>query len=120
MIFKVDFEKAYDSQNWKYLDYVLKQCGFGHKWCDWISECLKSARTFILINGSLTLEFDLKRELRQGEPLSPFLFILIMEGLHIATKDALHNNLICGVQVSNPSIRVSHFFYADDVVLVTE
>ncbi|GJV17166.1 putative RNA-directed DNA polymerase, eukaryota, reverse transcriptase zinc-binding domain protein [Tanacetum coccineum] len=120
MIFKVDFEKAYNSVNWKYLYNILEQCGFGQKWRGWISECLKSARTSILINGSPTSEFSLKRGLRQGDPLSPFLFILIMEGLHIALKDALHNNLIRGVQVGNPSIRVSHLFYADDVVLVTE
>ncbi|GJS67005.1 putative RNA-directed DNA polymerase, eukaryota, reverse transcriptase zinc-binding domain protein [Tanacetum coccineum] len=106
--------------NLKYLDYILLQCGFGEKWRSWISECLKSARTSILINGSPTSEFSLIRGLRQGDPLSPFLFILIMEGLHIALKDALYINLIRGVQVGNPSIRVSHFFYVDDVVLVTE
>nr|GEU66953.1 RNA-directed DNA polymerase, eukaryota [Tanacetum cinerariifolium] len=76
--------------------------------------------TSILINGSPTSEFSLKRGLSHGDLLSPFLFILIMEGLHIALKDAFHNNLIRKVQVSNPSIRVSYFFYTNDVVLVTE
>ncbi|GKE03806.1 putative RNA-directed DNA polymerase, eukaryota, reverse transcriptase zinc-binding domain protein [Tanacetum coccineum] len=90
MVFKVDFEKAYDSVNWNYLDYILQQCGFAQKW---------------------------RGGLRQGEPLSPFLFILIMEGLHIAIKDVVHSDLISGVDVGNPSTRISHFFYADDVVL---
>ena len=51
MIFKVDFEKAFDSVNWKYLDYVLSQFRFGEKWRSWIKECLRSARTSILVNG---------------------------------------------------------------------
>ena len=76
MVFKVDFEKAYDSVSWKYLDHVLSQFGFGSKWRGWIRECLHSARTSILVNGSPTSEFSLKRGLRQGDPLSPFLFIL--------------------------------------------
>ena len=89
MIFKVDLEKAYDSVSWKYLDYVLNQFGFGEKWREWIRECFHLARTSILVNGSPTAEFSIKKGLRQGDPLSPFLFILIMEGLHIAIRDAI-------------------------------
>nr|GEZ48855.1 RNA-directed DNA polymerase, eukaryota [Tanacetum cinerariifolium] len=51
LIFKVDFEKAYDSVRWDFLDDVLKKYGFGNKWCDWIQTCLKSSRGSILING---------------------------------------------------------------------
>ncbi|GJV79572.1 putative RNA-directed DNA polymerase, eukaryota, reverse transcriptase zinc-binding domain protein, partial [Tanacetum coccineum] len=98
MIFKVDFEKAYDSVNWKYLDYILEQFGFGLKWRGWIQECFQSARTSILVNGSPTSEFSIKRGLRQGNPLSLYLFILIMEGLHIAIKDAVQASLIRGVK----------------------
>nr|GEW57816.1 RNA-directed DNA polymerase, eukaryota, reverse transcriptase zinc-binding domain protein [Tanacetum cinerariifolium] len=86
----------------------------------WIQECLRYAHTSVLLNGSPTSEFSIKRGLRQGDPLSPFLFVLIMEGFHVAIKDAAHANLIKGVSVGNPCIFLSHFFYADDVVLVTE
>ncbi|GJS17264.1 putative RNA-directed DNA polymerase, eukaryota, reverse transcriptase zinc-binding domain protein [Tanacetum coccineum] len=65
MIFKVDFEKAYDSVNWKYLDYILEQFGFGLKWRGWVQECLQSVRTSILVNSSPTSEFYIKRGLRQ-------------------------------------------------------
>ncbi|GKB31200.1 hypothetical protein Tco_0870601, partial [Tanacetum coccineum] len=58
---------------------------------------------------------SIKKGLRQGDPLSPFLFILVMEGLHVAIKDACQANLIKGVTVGTPGIRLSHFFYADDV-----
>ncbi|GJV49258.1 RNA-directed DNA polymerase, eukaryota, reverse transcriptase zinc-binding domain protein [Tanacetum coccineum] len=111
---------AFDSVNWKYLDYVLSQFRFREKWRSWIRECLHFARTSILVNGSPTSEFSIKRGLRQGDPLSPFLFIIIMEGIHIAIKDVTRSNLIKRVTVGNPGMRLSHFFYADDVVLVTE
>nr|GEU62975.1 hypothetical protein [Tanacetum cinerariifolium] len=103
MIFKVDFEKVFDSVNWKYLDYVLSKLWFGEKWRSWIRECLRSARTSILVNGSPTSEFSIKRGLRQGDPLSQFLFSFIIEGLHIAIKDATRSNLIKGVTVGNPA-----------------
>ncbi|GJT51431.1 RNA-directed DNA polymerase, eukaryota, reverse transcriptase zinc-binding domain protein [Tanacetum coccineum] len=89
MIFKVGFEKAYDSVSWKYLDFILQSLGFGIKWRRWIQVCLKSARTSILVNGSRSSEFSLKHGLRQGDPLSSFLFILVMDGLHLALKEAV-------------------------------
>ena len=59
LMFKVDFEKAYDSLNWKYLLDMLRLMGFGGKWCKWIEECLKSATVSVLVNGSPTKEFQM-------------------------------------------------------------
>ncbi|GKA66695.1 putative RNA-directed DNA polymerase, eukaryota, reverse transcriptase zinc-binding domain protein [Tanacetum coccineum] len=96
LIFKVDFEKAFDSISWNYLDHILDSLGFGLKWRSWIKTCLSSSRASILVNGSPTSEFSINRGLRQGDPLSPFLFILVMEGLHNAFADAVGNGLISG------------------------
>ncbi|GJR67069.1 RNA-directed DNA polymerase, eukaryota [Tanacetum coccineum] len=86
MIFKADFEKAYDLVRWDYLDDILKMFGFGEKWCGWIQNCLLSSKGSVIVNGSPTKEFQFHRGLKQGDPLSPFLFLLIMESLHISMQ----------------------------------
>ncbi|GJV80412.1 RNA-directed DNA polymerase, eukaryota [Tanacetum coccineum] len=117
LIFKVDFEKAYDSVRWDFLDDVLKKFGFGNKWCDWIQKCLRSSRGSILINGSPTEEFSFFKGLKQGDPLSPFLFILIMESLHLSFQRVVDVDLFKGINLS-PLVNLSHMFYADDAVFV--
>nr|GEV36114.1 RNA-directed DNA polymerase, eukaryota, reverse transcriptase zinc-binding domain protein [Tanacetum cinerariifolium] len=117
LIFKVDFEKAFDSVRWDFLDDVLKKFGFSNKWCDWIRCCLTSSRGSILVNGSPTEEFQFQNGLKQGDPLSPFLFILIMESLHLSFQRVVESGLFKGLNLNN-TVCLSHMFYADDVVFV--
>nr|GEV17137.1 RNA-directed DNA polymerase, eukaryota [Tanacetum cinerariifolium] len=65
---------------------ILNHFGFGAKWCGWIQECLRSSRGSVLVNGSPTEEFQFYKGLKQGDLLSPFLFILVMESLHLSFK----------------------------------
>nr|GEX21179.1 RNA-directed DNA polymerase, eukaryota, reverse transcriptase zinc-binding domain protein [Tanacetum cinerariifolium] len=99
MIFKVDFEKAYDSVRWDYLDDILKKFVFGEKWCSWIRNCLISSKGSILVNDSPSMEFQFHKGLKQGDPLSLFLFILVMESLHISVNGVVEAGLFRGVQV---------------------
>nr|GEX44298.1 putative RNA-directed DNA polymerase, eukaryota, reverse transcriptase zinc-binding domain protein [Tanacetum cinerariifolium] len=108
LIFKVYFEKAFDSVSWRYLDYVLLSFGFGSKCRSWIRDCLQSSRASILINGSPSFEFSIKRGLQQGDPLSPFLFNLAMEGLHGAMSNAVNSGLILDL---DNIIQVLHVFH---------
>ncbi|GJU43717.1 retrovirus-related pol polyprotein from transposon TNT 1-94 [Tanacetum coccineum] len=85
-----------------------------------IRACLSSSRALILVNGSPTLKLYNKRGLRQGDPLSPFLFILVMQGLHNALSIAVSSGLIRGVKFGSPEVTISHIFYADDVIITTE
>ncbi|GKD23981.1 RNA-directed DNA polymerase, eukaryota [Tanacetum coccineum] len=117
LIFKVDFEKAFDSVRWDFLDEVLRKFGFGNKWCNWIQSCLRSSRGSILINGSPTEEFSFFKGLKQGDPLSPFLFILIMESLHLSFQRVVDAGMFKGVKLHSSMI-LTHMFYADDVVFV--
>ncbi|GJW70476.1 putative RNA-directed DNA polymerase, eukaryota, reverse transcriptase zinc-binding domain protein [Tanacetum coccineum] len=107
MIFKVDFEKAFDTVSWNYLDFVLSYMGFGDMWRSWIPACLQSSLTSILVNGSPTPEFSLERGLRQGDPLSLFLFILIIEGLHPSLKEDMRSKHIKRVTIGNPSLKIN-------------
>ncbi|GJX11596.1 putative RNA-directed DNA polymerase, eukaryota, reverse transcriptase zinc-binding domain protein [Tanacetum coccineum] len=120
MVFKVDFEKAFDSLRWDYLDVIMEKLGFGFKWRMWISGCLKNSRASILINGSPTPELDMFNGLRQGDPMSPFLFILAMEGLHALVSKAVATGLFKGASIGRGNINVSHLLYADDAIFVGE
>ncbi|GJS90524.1 RNA-directed DNA polymerase, eukaryota, reverse transcriptase zinc-binding domain protein [Tanacetum coccineum] len=82
LIFKVDFEKAFDSVNWWYLDFVQSQLGFGSQLRKWIQA--------------------------------------FMEGIHIAINEVVQTNIIRGAFVGVVQFNISHFFFADDVVIVTE
>ncbi|GJS36875.1 putative RNA-directed DNA polymerase, eukaryota, reverse transcriptase zinc-binding domain protein [Tanacetum coccineum] len=81
---------------------------------DEFRSCLSSSRALVLVNGSPTLELSIKRGLRQGDPLSPFLLILVMEGLHNALSTAVSSGLIRGVKFGSPKLTISHLFYVDD------
>ena len=118
-MFKVDFAKAYDSIRWDYLDDVLRSFGFGDKWCSWIKGSLTSSMAYILVNGSPTAEFQFHCGLKQGDPLAPYLFILIMESLHLSFSRAVDAGIFTGIKIDS-SLTISHLFYADDAVFIGE
>ena len=76
---KLDMEKAYEHVDWNFLLYLLRRCGFGERWCSGIKHCISSAHFSVLINGVPSSFFGSSRGVRQGDPLSPSLFVLVME-----------------------------------------
>ncbi|CAJ2670980.1 unnamed protein product [Trifolium pratense] len=119
MLFKVDFEKAYDSVDWGYLDDVMGRMAFPTLWKKWIRECVCTATASVLVNGSPTDEFSLRRGLRQGDPLSPFLFLLAAKGFNVLMEAMVSRNLFTGYSIGEHSpISVSHLQFADDTLLL--
>jgi len=88
VVVKLDFEKAYDSVSWEFLFYMMRRLGFCEKWIQWIKACLESATVSVLVNGSPTKEFKPSRGLRQGDPMVPFLFLIVAQGLVGLVKEA--------------------------------
>ena len=116
VIVKVDYEKAYDSVDWDFLVYMLRRLGFKDKWIKWIKACLTSATISVLVNGSLTKEFRLRRGLRQGDPLAPFLFLIATEGLAGLVKETSRIGVLEGVRVGYNCVDVKLLQFADDTL----
>jgi hypothetical protein len=119
LVFKVDFEKAYDSVSWTFLDYMLRSVGFGDKWRAWMKTCVCNGKLSVLVNGSPTEEVNISRGLKQGDPLAPFLFLLVAEGLTALSKSAISLGFFKGFQVG-PEVSVSLLQYADDTLFIGE
>ncbi|RVX05281.1 Transposon TX1 uncharacterized 149 kDa protein [Vitis vinifera] len=114
VVFKIDFEKAYDHVKWDFLDHVLEKKGFSPRWRKWMSGCLSSVSFAILVNGSAKGWVKASRGLRQGDPLSPFLFTLVADVLSRMLMRAEERNLMEGFRVGRNRTRVSHLQFADD------
>lgn len=117
IILKLDLEKAYDQINWDYLRLILLQTSLPLEIVNWIMCCVTSACFFVLLNGSLTYFFHGNQGIWQGFPLSPYLFLLAIEGLSLLIKKAVKDKLVKGINISN-SLMIAHVLFVDDVLLL--
>ncbi|CAL1397819.1 unnamed protein product [Linum trigynum] len=117
MALKVDMEKAYDRVEWSFLLAVMNKMGFDSVWQGWIHECLRSSSFSVLMNGSPAGYFSPSRGLRQGDPLSPLLFVICTEGFAALLRKAIDEGRLQGVKVAPRAPRISHLFFADDSYL---
>ncbi|KAE8660741.1 hypothetical protein F3Y22_tig00116951pilonHSYRG00750 [Hibiscus syriacus] len=119
VVFKVDFRRAYDTVEWPILFRAMKEMGFGNRWSSWITQCLSTASISILVNGSPSEEFAMEKGLRQGCSLSPLLFNIIGEMLHLMLSKAIERGLFQGIIMGNSdnSTRLSHLQFADDLII---
>lgn len=118
--YKLDIEKAYYHINWSFRLKVLEKMGFGKKWVTWINWCVYTPSFSVLVNGRPTGLFRSSRGLRQGDPLSPYLFVLGMEAHSILIDKAAYGGFIFGYSFrgSNGSKEmISHLLYVDDTLI---
>ena len=120
VVCKLDIEKAYDHVNWEALFYLLGRMGLRLKWRRWIKACISFVCFSVLVNGSPEGFFGNSRGLKQGHPLSPLLFLLVMEVLSRLLKKTEECNLIQGFHVgavNSVEVSISHLLFANDTIL---
>ena len=111
MALKLDMSKVYDRLEWVFLQMIMEKMGFHSTWIGWILECLKSVTYSILVNGEPKGHNIPTRGIRQGDPLSPYLFLLCSKGINELIEHALDRKHIKGVSLCRNGSKISHLLF---------
>jgi hypothetical protein len=115
--YKLDLSKAYDRVGWGYLKLLLEKLGFHSKWVQWIMTCVSTVRYTVRFNGVPLAPFAPSRGVRQGDPLSPYLFLLVADGLSLILNHFEELGRLEGLKVCRRAPSISHLLFADDSLL---
>ena len=119
VVLKIDLSKDYDRVSWTYLRVLLSKMGFSGLFITWVMSSLSSVSFVVLINGAASTFFKAGRGLRQGCPLAPLLFLIIVEGLSRALYCAKDDGFYCDISFGN-NISLTRVLFVDDVIMVTD
>ncbi|XP_039125466.1 uncharacterized protein LOC120261592 [Dioscorea cayenensis subsp. rotundata] len=119
MLIKIDIEKAYDTIHWSAILATLSKMNFPPIWISWIEACISSTSFSFLINGQPTPWIRSSRGIRQGDPISSYLFILVSQNLTSILNFALANGYVPGFD-ARLRINFNHLMFADDLVIITQ
>jgi hypothetical protein len=117
MALKLDMSKAYDRVEWTFLEGVMRRMGFEGSWIRLIMNCITSVSYSVLLNGDPYGYILPTRGIRQGDPISPYLFIMCAEALSAMLQAAERCRAITGVPIARGRVRLNHLFFADDSLL---
>ncbi|XP_061342523.1 uncharacterized protein LOC133288720 [Gastrolobium bilobum] len=120
MMIKVDLEKAYDRLSWKFIKETLEDVGLHKSLSDLIVNCISSSTIKLLWNGDLIEGFNPQRGIRQGDPVSPYLFVLCVERLAHFIQLAVDTKAWKPIMINKYAPPLSHLFFADDIILCAE
>ena len=112
--------KAYDRVEWGFVEKIMLKMGFDRRWVSLIIACVKSVRYKVRVNASETGMFTPTRGLRQGDPLSPYLFLFVAQGLSSMLKGAENRGELQGVKVCRDAPAVSHLLFVDDSLILMQ
>jgi hypothetical protein len=117
---KIDLMKAYDSVDWEFLIFCLKCFGFPTRFINWIRVCITSPRFYVSINGTMVGYFEGKRGLRQGDPFSPYLFVIAMEVFSKIMVDYTGGDFGFKFHPKCASLKLTHLCFTDDLLIFFE
>lgn len=120
ILLKIDFEKAFDRLEWSFIHQTLHYFNFSNNMIQLIMSCVTTVTTRVLINGEPSPPITPSRGIRQGDPLSPYLFILTMEMLSCRISNAVANNLWKPLTINHKTPPTSHLFFADDIIITSK
>ncbi|KAL0295386.1 UNVERIFIED_CONTAM: Transposon TX1 uncharacterized protein [Sesamum calycinum] len=115
---KVDLRKAYDTVEWDFLIATLQMFGFPATFIRWIEECVTSAHYSVVVNGGVHGFFAGARGLRQGDPMSPYLFVLVMEVLHMILQQLIEQDGEFRYHWRCQDLKLFQLSFADDLILL--
>ena len=115
--YKLDLVKAYDRVDWNFLEGVLQKTGFDLKWISWIMHCVRSVGFSVRCNGELLEPFIPSRGLRQGDSLSPYLFLFGADGLVTLMKKETEAGNLTRIIIARNSPGISNLLFADDSLI---
>jgi hypothetical protein len=119
MFLKLDLSKYFDKLRWKYMKSLLSAFGFNKDWISWIMNLISSIFFSILFNGVPSQPFSPTRGIRQGDPLSPFLFVIMVEGIGHYIKASIQNGSLQGLPLYGIQPTTSHSQFFDDMLLLS-
>ncbi|CAH9140209.1 unnamed protein product, partial [Cuscuta epithymum] len=117
LVIKLDMAKAFDRLSWTFLKSILSKFGFSDSFISLVMGHLKATYFSVIINGVPKGFFQPGRGVKQGDPLSPFLFILATEALSRGLKDLMADNKIKPYWIGQCGFPVSHLSFADDILI---
>jgi hypothetical protein len=117
VVLKLDFDKAFDKVNWDFLLDSQRAMGFGDFWCNKVEKILQNGTVSVKINNVIGPYFQSSKSVRQGDPLSPFLFNSTTQCLTKMVLEAQNNNFLTGLALDLIDKGVAIMKYADDTVL---
>jgi hypothetical protein len=117
MALKLDMSKAYDRVEWNYLEAVMRKLGFAERWVSLLMTCIRSVSYSVLVHGKPYRRITPTRGIRQGDPLSPYFFIMCAEGLSSLLQRAEANRWITGLPITRGGVRINHLLFANDSLL---
>lgn len=117
MAVKLDMSKAYDREEWSFVEQMMQRLGFSGKWIGLIHRCMASVSYSFVLNGEVFGNIKPMRGLRQGDPISPYLFLFCGEGFSSMLSSVVDSGVFKGFQCSHGGPIISHLLFVDDCLI---